>query len=229
LNQLEEDKNMTNTSDKPIEFPPANTALLFVDPYNDFLAEKGKLWPTIAKVAKDVGLHDNLRAVLAASRTAQFPVFIVPHHRYGSNDLEGWDHPTPYQKASAQIQTFARGEWGGEWFPEFAPRAGDVVVKEHWGSSGFANTDLDLLLKQKNITHLIFIGLIANTCIETTAKFASELGYHVTLVRDATAAGSTEAMHSAHEVNGPTFAHAILTSREVVASLATIKTASRAA
>jgi nicotinamidase-related amidase len=220
---------MTNTSDKPIVFPPTNTALLFVDPYNDFLAEKGKLWPTIEKVAREVGLHDNLRAVLVAARTAQLPVFIVPHHRYGSNDLAGWDHPTPYQQASAQIQTFARGEWGGEWYPEFAPQAGDVVVKEHWGSSGFANTDLDLLLKQKNVTHLIFIGLIANTCIETTAKFASELGYHVTLVRDATAAGSPEAMHAAHELNGPTFAHAILTSREVVAGLAAITTVSRAA
>jgi nicotinamidase-related amidase len=211
------------TNSKPIVFPPANTALLFIDPYNDFLAEKGKLWPIVEKVAKEVGLHDNLRRVLGAARKALLPVFIVPHHRYGPNDLDAWQHPTPYQQASAQIQTFARNEWGGEWFPEFAPLAGDVVVKEHWGSSGFANTDLDFLLKQKNITHLIFIGLIANTCIETTAKFASELGYHVTLVRDATAAGSAEAMHSAHELNGPTFAHAILTSREVVSSLASIK------
>jgi nicotinamidase-related amidase len=207
-------------------FPPTNTALLFIDPYNDFLAEKGKLWPTIEKVAKEVGLHENLRVVLAEARVAKLPVFIVPHHRYGHDDLKAWQHPTPYQQASAQIQTFALGEWGGEWYPEFAPKAGDVVVKEHWGSSGFANTDLDFLLKQKNITHLIFIGLIANTCIETTAKFASELGYHVTLVRDATAAGSAEAMHSAHELNGPTFAHAILTSREIVTSLAAIKAAS---
>jgi nicotinamidase-related amidase len=220
---------MTNASDKPIAFPPTNTALLFVDPYNDFLAEKGKLWPTVEKVAKAVGLHENLRAVLAAARMVQLPVFIVPHHRYGSDDLKGWNHPTPYQEASAQIQTFARGEWGGEWFPEFAPQVGDTVVKEHWGSSGFANTDLDLLLKQKNITHLVFIGLIANTCIETTAKFASELGYHVTLVRDATAAGSPEAMHAAHEINGPTFAHAILKSNEVIASFAAIKAVPQAA
>jgi nicotinamidase-related amidase len=220
---------MTSNSDTPAVFPPKNTALLFVDPYNDFLAEKGKLWPIVEKVAKAVDLHGNLRAVLAAARRAQLPVFIVPHHRYGANDLDGWDHPTPYQQGSAKIQTFARGDWGGEWFPEFAPLAGDVVVKEHWGSSGFANTDLDFLLKQKNITHLIFIGLIANTCIETTGRFASELGYHVTLVRDATAAGSAEAMHAAHELNGPTFAHAILTSKEFGTGLGEIKTVSRAA
>ena len=46
-----------------------------------------------------------------------------------------------------------------------------------------------------------------------------ELGYHVTLVKDATAAFSDEAMHAAHAVNGPTFAHAILTTKELLAQL----------
>jgi nicotinamidase-related amidase len=41
----------------------------------------------------------------------------------------------------------------------------------------------------------------------------------VTLVRDATAAFSSEAMHAAHEINGPTFAHAILTTDAVIAAL----------
>ena len=47
-----------------------------------------------------------------------------------------------------------------------------------------------------------------------------ELGYHVTLVRDATAAFSHEAMHAAHDINGPTYAHAILTTEELLAGLA---------
>ena len=68
---------------------------------------------------------------------------------------------------------FARGEWGGEWHPDFAPSDGDIVVQEHWGSSGFANTDLDFRLKQKGITHVIIVGLLANTCIEATARYAS--------------------------------------------------------
>jgi nicotinamidase-related amidase len=46
-----------------------------------------------------------------------------------------------------------------------------------------------------------------------------ELGYHVTLVRDATAAFTKEMMHAAHALNGPTFAHAILQTDEVVAAL----------
>ena len=49
-----------------------------------------------------------------------------------------------------------------------------------------------------------------------------ELGYHVTLVKDATAAFTREMMHAAHELNGPTFAHAILTTKELIAASAGI-------
>ena len=66
---------------------------------------------------------------------------------------------------------------------------------------------------------MILIGLVANTCMDSTGRFAMELGYHVTLVKDATAAFSPEMMHAAHDLNGPTFAHAILTSSELLGAL----------
>jgi nicotinamidase-related amidase len=77
-----------------------------------------------------------------------------------------------------------------------------------------------LQLKQHGIRRIILIGLIANTCIESTGRFGMELGYHVTLVKDATAAFSKEAMHAAHAINGPTYAHALLTTEELLARLA---------
>jgi ureidoacrylate peracid hydrolase len=92
------------------------------------------------------------------------------------------------------------------------------VAQEHWCSSGFANTDLDLQLKTHGIHKLIVIGLIAHTCVEATVRFAAELGYHVTLVKDATAAFSQDRVHAALELNGPNFAHAILTTAELVAA-----------
>lgn len=195
------------------------TALLFVDPYNDFLSEGGKFWPMVKGVANDVGLLDNLRTIIAAVRKAGIQVFVVPHRRWEPGDYEGWDHPTPYQVASGQAQAFANGSWGGEWHPDFAPQPGDLIAKEHWGSSGFANTDLDFLLKQRQIERVIVVGLLANTCIESTSRFAVELGYHVTLVKDATAAFSPDRMHAAHALNGPTFAHRILTTSELIAAL----------
>jgi nicotinamidase-related amidase len=195
------------------------TALLLVDPYNDFLSDGGKFWPSVQDVANEVGLLDNLRTLTTAIRTAGIQVFIVPHRRWEPGDYEGWDHPNPYQLQSGNMQAFARGTWGGEWHPDFTPQQGDIVIKEHWGSSGFANTDLDFRLKQRGIVNVIVVGLLANTCIESTSRFAAELGYHVTLVKDATAAFTEEMMYAAHELNGPTFAHEILTTAELVAAL----------
>jgi hypothetical protein len=43
-------------------YPRDRTALLFVDPYNDFLSEGGKFWPFIEGVAHKVGLLGNLRS-----------------------------------------------------------------------------------------------------------------------------------------------------------------------
>ncbi|SOE80638.1 Nicotinamidase-related amidase [Caballeronia arationis] len=202
-----------------IIYPAGCTALLFVDPYNDFLAEGGKLWPRVSGTKNAEHLHQNLKSATAAARKAAIPVFIVPHHRFEPGDLAGWTHPTPYLAGSAKALVFQKGSWGGEWFPDFAPQPDDVVVKEHWMSSGFANTDLDFLLKQRNITHVILVGLVANTCIESTGRFAAELGYHVTLVRDATAAFSDEALHAAHEINAATYAHQLITTEELVRAL----------
>lgn len=200
-------------------YEASRTALLLVDPYNDFLSEGGKLWEALRPVATEVRLLDNLRAVTAAARASGVVTIVVPHRRWEPGDYDDWDHPNPTQHAIQKRHTFARGEWGGEWHPDLAPQQGDVVIKEHWAQSGFANTDLDFQLKQHGVTHVVAIGVLANTCIESTSRFAMELGYHVTLVRDATAAFSPEMMHAAHELNGPTFAHAIVTTDELLAAL----------
>jgi nicotinamidase-related amidase len=55
--------------------------------------------------------------------------------------------------------------------------------------------------------------------VHVDPRFGMELGYHVALVKDATAAFDREGMHAAHEVNGPRFAHAILTPEELLALL----------
>ncbi len=201
------------------QYGPRRTALLLVDPYNDFLAEGGKLWPMVQRVPQGVRLLDHLRAVVAGARSAGAKVFFVPHRRWEPGDYEGWDHVNPSQRQVQQLQPFAKGTWGGEWHPDFVPQLGDIIIKEHWAQSGFANTDLDFQLKQHGMTHVIVIGLLANTCIESTGRFAMELGYHVTLVRDATAAFSREHIHAAHGLNGPTFAHAILTTSDLLAAL----------
>ena len=111
---------------------------------------------------------------------------------------------------------------GGEIRPGFEPQPGEIVATEHWCSSGFANTDLDLQLKKHGIHQLIVIGLIAHTCIEATVRYAAELGYEVTVVKDATADYSDEAMRATLDVNLPNYASAVVTTKEVVDSISSL-------
>jgi nicotinamidase-related amidase len=138
------------------------------------------------------------------------------HHRYRPGDYEAWKYIAPVQKATWAHKSFEYGTWGGEIRSEFAPQPGEIVATEHWCSSGFANTDLDLQLKKQGVHQLIVIGLIAHTCIEATVRYAAELGYDVTVVKDATADYSDEMMHAALDVNLPNYASAIVTTNEMV-------------
>lgn len=206
-----------------------NTALLVVDPYNDFISEGGKIWPRIQKVAEANNCVPNMLAVLHAARAAQVRVFYAMHHRYREGDYENWKFIAPIQRAAWRRRSFEFGSWGGEFRAEFVPAPGDIVASEHWCSSGFANTDLDLQLKRHGIERLIVIGLIAHTCIEATVRFAVELGYDVTMVRDATADYSDEMMHAALALNIPNYASAIVTTSEIVAALQSTEPAPHAA
>ena len=102
---------------------------------------------------------------------------------------------------------------------EFVPAPAEIVAQEHWCSSGFANTDLDLQFKKHGIHKLIVIGLIAHTCIEATVRYAAELGYDVIVVKDATADYSDEMMHAALDINIPNYASAIVTTSQIVTSI----------
>jgi ureidoacrylate peracid hydrolase len=198
------------------------TALLVIDPFNDFISEGGKVWDRLKAVAEANGCVPNMLEVLTATRKSGPRVFYSPHRRYRPGDYEPWKYVAPIQRDAWSHKTFEYGAWGGEFRSEFAPQPGEIVALEHWCSSGFANTDLDLQLKKHGIHQLIVIGLIAHTCVEATVRFAAELGYQVTVVKDATASYSEREMHAALEVNIPNYASAIVTTKEVVDAISSL-------
>ena len=210
---------MENRAPVDMTFEKEITGLVVIDPYNDFISEGGKVWDRLKGVAEANNCIPHMLQVLDAARKAGIRVFYALHRRYRPGDYETWKYIAPIQKAAWSRKTFEYGTWGGEIRREFAPRQEDIVALEHWGSSGFANTDLDLQLKIHGIHRLIVMGLIAHTCIEATVRFAAELGYEVTLVKDATADYSDEEMHAALEVNIPNYASAVVTAEEVVTGI----------
>jgi len=202
-----------------LQFDKEITALLVIDPYNDFISEGGKLWERVRTVAEANRCIPHMLDLLTAARKAELRVFYVLHHRYRPGDFETWKYIAPIQKAAWRRKTFEYGTWGGELRAEFVPGPGETVAEEHWCSSGFANTDLDLLLKKHGVHKLIVIGLIAHTCVEATVRYAAELGYEVTVVKDATADYSEEMMRAAFDINLPNYANAIVTTSEVLESI----------
>jgi nicotinamidase-related amidase len=205
-----------------LKIEKAITALLVIDPYNDFISKGGKVWDRLKSVAEANDCVPHMLQLLNAARKAELRVFYALHRRYRPGDYETWKYIAPIQKAAWSRKTFEDGTWGGEIRSEFTPQPGDIVAQEHWCSSGFANTDLDLQLKKHGIHQLIVIGLIAHTCVEATVRYAAELGYDVTVVKDATASYSNEEMHAALDVNLPNYATAIVTTDEVLDSISSL-------
>jgi ureidoacrylate peracid hydrolase len=199
------------------------TGLLVIDPYNDFISEGGKVWDRLKGVAEANDCVPHMEQVLTAARAAQLRVFYAMHHRYRQGDYETWKYVAPIQRAAWMRKTFEYGTWGGEIRDGLEPHPGEVVAQEHWCSSGFANTDLDLQLKKHGIHQLIVMGLIAHTCVEATVRYAAELGYDVTVIRDATADYSDADMHAALDINLPNYASAIVTTREALDSISSLR------
>jgi nicotinamidase-related amidase len=207
-----------------VTYDQQRTALLVIDPYNDFIAEGGKVWDRLRAVAEANCCVPHMVQVLQAARQAGRRVCYALHRRYRPGDYETWKYIAPIQEAAWSHKTFEYGTWGGEIHHEFEPQPGDIVALEHWCSSGFANTDLDVQLKQHGIHQLIVIGLLAHTCVEATVRYAAELGYQVTVVKDATASYSDAEMHAALAINIPNYARAMVTTHAVVDALAALHT-----
>jgi ureidoacrylate peracid hydrolase len=202
-----------------LTYDATRTALLVVDPYDDFISEGGKLYELSRETITSQDCVTHMREVLAAARAAGVLVCYAPHHRWRPADYETWHYTAPTQESGAKNQVFAADTWGGTFHPDFQPAPGELVAQEHWLSSGFANTDLDLILKRHGIERVIVIGLRANTCIDSTVRSAAELGYDVTLVTDAIAAFRQAEIDATVQLNAPSYARTRTPTAELVRAL----------
>ncbi|MEQ9587955.1 MAG: isochorismatase family cysteine hydrolase [Parvibaculaceae bacterium] len=199
--------------------PAPKTALVVVDPYNDFMSEDGGAWLLVRLVAEDNGLVENLRHLVQVARRTGTTVAFAPHHRYREGSHSERTFPAPAQLQQIGSQAFATGEFGGEYVSGLEPQEDDIVSSEHSCSSGFAETNLHEQLQSRDITHLIVGGCISNTCIEATVRSGVDLGYHVTVVSDGIAAFSPVGHELALNESFPLVAHRVLTSVEAIKEL----------
>jgi nicotinamidase-related amidase len=99
------------------------------------------------------------------------------------------------------------------------PRAGDLVLDAQERRSAFAATDLDRELRERGVEHVILSGFLTNIDVDSTARHAAELGYHVTTVSDTCAASSEEEHSSTVAVTLPRVVHELLSATELLGRL----------
>src|SRR5215471_8661626 len=83
---------------------PRRTAILLVDPYNDFIHPDGKAYNKSKEVIESVRLIENMGLVISLARELHIQVLFVPHHHSELNDYINWKYPTAGQIATRDRQ-----------------------------------------------------------------------------------------------------------------------------
>lgn len=186
------------------------SALVVIDPLNDFVSRRGKGWPMLREVAGDVGLLSNMHAAIGSARERAMPVVYAPHRRGRGGPT--CRYPTPNQDL-VRLSGFFDG-FGGRCHSRLAPASGDFIASAHSVSSGFGDTNLNEHLRSIGVEKITICGLLTNTCVESTARHGVDLGYHVSVLTDAVAAWTPADQSAA--VNGSLrqVVHCLLTTKE---------------
>jgi nicotinamidase-related amidase len=78
-----------------------------------------------------------------------------------------------------------KGEPGNQIIAELAPLAGEIIIDKP-GKGAFYATALHTTLQQLNVTHLIFMGVTTEVCVQTSMREANDRGYDSLLLVDCT-------------------------------------------
>ena len=205
-----------------------DTAVVFIDPQNDVLSEKGANWTALGASVTENHTVENMERIFKAAKANGYEVFISPHYFYPTDS--GWKFNGPLETEEFRTHTFARrgpltlegfANSGADWLDRFKPYIEDgktIVVSPHkvWGPQ---TNDLVLQLRKQGISKIILGGMLANICVESHLREFLEQGFEVAVVRDATAGPRHPVWGDGYQaamINYQFLAHAVLSTDEAV-------------
>ncbi|QKO22726.1 cysteine hydrolase family protein [Rhodoferax sp. BAB1] len=172
-------------------FEPAHTALVIIDMQRDFI-EPGGFGETLGN---DVSLLEAIvpacQSVLLAWRAAGgLVVHTREAHRTDLSDCppakRNRGNPTlRIGDAGPMGRILVMGEPGNQIIPALAPIAGELVIDKP-GKGAFYATGLHEMLQARGITHLLFMGVTTEVCVQTSMREANDRGYDSLLLEDCT-------------------------------------------
>jgi biuret amidohydrolase len=185
---------MVAISAQPYDYPlptEGKLALVIIDMQRDFLEPGG----FGAALGNDVTLLQaivpQVKQLLNLFRQHQLPIIhTIECHRPDLSDCP----PSKQQRGRGNLKIgdlgpmgriLIVGEPGNGIIPELAPQAGEIVLEKP-GKGAFCNTNLEAILQDKGITHLLITGVTTEVCVQTTMREANDRGYECLLVEDAT-------------------------------------------
>ena len=174
---------------------PTRTALLVVDVQNDFCHPDGYHGRRGARLSQIAEMIPRLERLLDESRKAGVPaIFIATHHSSWTNS-PSWLARRRKDGGDSAEDSCTPGSWGAAFY-HVSPTEDELVVIKH-RYSAFIDTDLDLILRSRQIDNLLITGVNTNVCVDSTARHAYMLDYFVTVIEDCCATTSPQEDHEA--------------------------------
>src|SRR5277367_2301027 len=84
----------------------SDTAVVFIDPQNDVLSEKGANWSAVGASVVENNTVENIERIFKAAKESGYQVFISPHYFYPTDS--GWAFNGPLEADEFKTHTFAR-------------------------------------------------------------------------------------------------------------------------
>ena len=191
----------------------SSTALLVIDPQNDFLSESGVVWDLVGEGVVKNQVVDKLSKLIAKAKESGVEVFYSPH--YYDKEFDAWKDNNPIDSLMFERKMFDRNSSGSDFHPDLTPDDATIVCAPHKNLSGFHTSDVDIQLRKRGIKTIYLCGMSANLCVESHMRDAEEKGYQVIVINDATAAPGDEAYEAAL-VNYGFIAHESITAEEAL-------------